>query len=72
MGIKGKSPEKSVIVPKMVLRETDEISRLLSRRNSDAKRVKWEVVERKAHLGTYCQIVREVIEVEIIELKSLT
>ena len=35
-------------------------------------RAKWEVVERKAHLGTYCQRAREVIEVEIIEMLNLT
>ena len=35
-------------------------------------RENWEAVERKVHLGTYCQRAREVIEVEIIEMLNLT
>ena len=34
-------------------------------------RVNQKEMERRTHLGTYCQMVREVIEIEIIKINEL-
>ena len=43
---------------------------VLMKSTDDAMRINQKEMERRTHLGTYCQRVREVIEVEIIDEKS--